>query len=48
MFKCNISCFETSRGLVTKTKIKAKEKLSVEKWPQIFDRMDRLGFCIHQ
>ena len=25
------SCFQTSRGLVTKTKMKAKEKLPVEK-----------------
>ena len=35
--------FPDLRGLVTKTKIKAKEKLPVEKWPHIFDRMNRLG-----
>ena len=27
---------------MTKTKMKAKEKLLVEKWPQIFVRMNRL------
>ena len=40
MFKCNFLCFWTSWGLVTKTKMKAKEKQSVVKWPQIFDRMN--------
>ena len=29
-------------------KIKAKEKLPVEKWPQIFDRMKSLGLGIRQ
>ena len=28
---------------MTKTKMKAKEKLPVEKWPPIFYRMNRLG-----
>ena len=40
------SCFQTSRCLVNKTKIKAKEKLTIKKWPQTFDRMDRLDLRI--
>ena len=28
--------------------MKAKEKLPVVKWPQIFDRMNRLGLGIRQ
>ena len=30
-------------GLVTKTKLIAKEKLPVEKWPHIFDKKNSLG-----
>ena len=30
-------------GLVTKTKLTAKEKLPVEKWPHIFDKKNSLG-----
>ena len=41
-------CFQTLRGLVTKTKINTKEKLSVEKGPHIFDRKNRLGLGICQ
>ena len=33
---------------MTKTKMKAEEKFPIEKWPQIFDRMNCLGFGIHQ
>ena len=46
MLKCILSCFQTSSGLVTKAKVKAKEKLPVKKWPQIFDMMNRLGLGI--
>ena len=33
---------------MTKTKMKAKEKLPVEKWHQIFDSMNRFGLGICQ
>ena len=42
------SCSQNYRGLVTKTKTKDREKLSVEKWPQILNRMNRLGLGICQ
>ena len=47
------TCFKTSRCLLIKIKMKAKEKWLVEKWPQIFDRpwnlpkiVDNLMFLI--
>ena len=43
-----LSCFLTSRGIVAKTKMKPKEKLSVEKLPQMFDRMNCIGLRIRQ
>ena len=33
---------------MTNTKMKPREKLPVENWPQIFDRMNRLGLGIRQ
>ena len=46
-FSVILSYFQISRGLLSKTKkIKAKKKLQVEKWPQIFDRINRLGLGI--
>ena len=48
MFPCNFSWFYTYKDLVTPIKMKAKEKLPVEKWPNILDTMNGLGLGIRQ
>ena len=42
MHKFFFVMLEIGMGLVTKTKMKAKEELPVAKWPQIFDRTNPL------
>ena len=49
MFKCNFFMVVDLQGSWDRRKkIEAKEKLPVEKWPQIFNRRNRFGLVIRQ
>ena len=48
MFKHLLFIFLDLQVSGDRIKMKAKEKFTIEKWPQTFDRMNRLGLGIRQ
>ena len=48
MFKCKYFLFLELQGSCDQNKNESKEKLPVEKWPHIFDRINRLGLETRQ